>query len=251
MATGTEERQLDGDFLRLESIAKSFGRIRVADNLNLTVRAGEAVGILGPNGAGKSTIFNLITGHVRPDSGRIFYRGEDVTRLPPSARCRRGIGRSFQVPHPFVGMTVFENLLVGAVFGAGLTESAAAAHSHEILELTGLAKKANLLAGKLTLLDRKRLELARAIATRPQLLLLDEIAGGLTDDEAHQLTETIMMLRKNGISIVWIEHVVRALMSVVDRLIVINSGAILKEGNPAAVMASHDVQSVYMGIEAA
>jgi len=241
---------LDSDLLRLESVEKSFGKVRAADNLSLTVRAGDALGILGPNGAGKSTIFNLITGHVRPDSGRIFYRGEDVSHLAPSARCRRGIGRSFQIPHPFVGMTVFENLLVGSVFGAGLAELAAAAHSYRILELTGLAEKANRLAGKLTLLDRKRLELARALATKPQLLLLDEIAGGLTDDEAHQLTGTITALRQVGISIVWVEHVVRALLRVVDRLAVINFGAILMEGAPAAVMASPEVRSVYMGIEA-
>lgn len=242
---------MDSHLLRLEFVTKSFGKVRVADKLNLDVRSGEAIGVLGPNGAGKSTLFNMITGHVRPDSGRILYHGEDVTHLAPSARCRRGIGRSFQIPHPFVDMTVFENVLVGAVFGARLTNAAARAHSRAVLELTGLAKWTNHLAGKLTLLDRKRLELARALSTTPQLLLLDEIAGGLTDEEAHQLTQTILELRSTGTSIVWIEHVVRALMRVVDRLVVMNSGVVLTDGDPAEVMASRAVQSVYMGIEVA
>jgi branched-chain amino acid transport system ATP-binding protein len=240
-----------GDLLTLEGIAKSFGTVLVADNIDLAIRTGEAVGILGPNGAGKSTLFNLITGHVRPDAGRILMGGEDVTSLRPSARCRRGIGRSFQIPHPFGGMTVFENTLAAAVFGAGMSEAAGTRHGYEVLEMTGLATSANRLAGSLTLLDRKRLELARAVATQPRLLLLDEIAGGLTDEEAHQLTETIALLRGRGIAIVWIEHVVRALVRAVERLIVMNVGAILMDGPPAAVMASREVQAVYMGVEAA
>jgi branched-chain amino acid transport system ATP-binding protein len=146
-------------------------------------------------------------------------------------------------------MTVFENLLVGAVFGGGLAEHAAAEHCHDILERTGLASKANRLAGSLTLLDRKRLELARAMSTRPRLLLLDEIAGGLTDDEAVLLTGTINDLRRAGVSIIWIEHVVRALLRVADRLVVISLGALLREGEPAAVMASREVREVYMGMD--
>ena len=200
--------------------------------MSLSLQAGEALGILGPNGAGKSTVFNLITGLLRPDVGRILYDGVDITTMPVAARCRLGIGRSFQIPHPFVGMTVFENLLVAAVFGGGMTERAATQECHAILERTGLAAKANRLAGSLTLLDRKRLELARAMATRPRLLLLDEIAGGLTDDEALLLTDTINGLRREGVSIVWIEHVVRALLRVVDQLAVIHLGA-------CCVRASH------------
>jgi len=265
-----------GTLLELQSVSKHYGSLKVTDNQSLSLAEGEALGVLGPNGAGKSTMFNLITGDVRPDAGRISYAGEDITGLTPSARCRKGIGRSYQVPHPFAGMTVFENLLVGAMFGAGLSDrrraaprrlltpsggcrEAAGAHLCEeeasehcvaVLARTGLLKKANHLAGALTLLDRKRLELARALATRPRLLLLDEIAGGLTDHEAQALVETIQAIREEGVSIVWIEHVVHALLAVVGRLIVINFGALLKEGEPQAVMASREVQEVYMGIEA-
>jgi branched-chain amino acid transport system ATP-binding protein len=242
---------MEGGLLRLDAVDKGFGRVRVADKLTLSVGAGEALGILGPNGAGKSSIFNLITGHLRPEAGRIFYRGEDITALAPSARCRRGIGRSFQVPHPFAGMTVFENVLVGAMFGARLREAEATRLSLGILEQTGLAAKANRIAGALTLLDRKRLEMARALSTQPQLLLLDEIAGGLTDDETHALTETISALHQSGVAVVWIEHVVRALLRVVKRLVVVNAGVLLADGAPDAVMQSRAVQEIYLGVEAA
>jgi branched-chain amino acid transport system ATP-binding protein len=239
-----------GALLELQSVSKHYGSLKVTDDLSFSLAEGEALGVLGPNGAGKSTMFNLITGDVRPDAGRITYDGADIAGLAPSARCRKGIGRSYQVPHPFAGMTVFENLLVGAMFGADLREDEAAEHCVAVLARTGLLKKANHLAGALTLLDRKRLELARALATRPRLLLLDEIAGGLTDHEAQALVETIQAIRAEGVSIVWIEHVVHALLAVVGRLIVINFGALLKEGEPQEVMASREVQEVYMGIEA-
>ena len=236
--------------LELRAVSKSYGALKVTDNLSLTLAGGEALGVLGPNGAGKSTMFNLITGDVRPNQGSVHYSGEDITRLPASARCRLGIGRSYQVPHPFAGMTVFENLMVGAMFGANLNEDEAATYCVSVLERTGLLRKANQLAGSLSLLDRKRLEMARALATRPKLLLLDEIAGGLTDHEAQALVGTIKDIRAEGVSIVWIEHVVHALLAVVERLIVINFGALLKEGEPQAVMNSREVREVYMGIEA-
>lgn len=236
--------------LRLHQVSKSYGALKVTDDLSFSLAAGEALGVLGPNGAGKSTMFNLITGDVRPDAGRVFYAGEDITALPPSARCRKGIGRSYQVPHPLAGMTVFENLVVGAMYGALLDEEEAYGHCVGVLDRTGLSHRANQLAGTLTLLDRKRLELARALATKPKLLLLDEIAGGLTDQEAKALVSTIDAIRADGVSIVWIEHVVHALLAVVDRLIVINFGALLTEGHPATVMASREVREVYMGLEA-
>ena len=236
--------------LRLEEVSKSFAALKVIDRLSFSLHPGEALGVLGPNGAGKSTVFNLIAGHLAPDSGRIVYDGQDITAMPAAARCRLGIGRSFQIPHPFIGMTVFENLLVGAVFGGGLAEQAAAAHCHDILERTGLAPKANRLAGSLTLLDRKRLELARAMSTRPRLLLLDEIAGGLTDDEAVLLTGTINDLRHEGVSIIWIEHVVHALIAAVDRLLVLHGGGFIAQGDPQAVIRSPAVREIYMGIPA-
>jgi branched-chain amino acid transport system ATP-binding protein len=235
--------------LRLQAVSKSFGALKVIDDLSLALAPGEALGVLGPNGAGKSTMFNLITGDLRPDHGQVLLDEVDITRLPASERCRRGIGRSYQVPHPFARMTVFENLLVGATFGAGLAQAAACDLAIAVLERTGLIARANQLAGSLTLLDRKRLELAKALATRPRVLLLDEIAGGLTEREAAALVATIRAIRVEGVSIIWIEHVVHALLAVVDRLIVINFGALLADGAPAEVIAARAVREVYMGIE--
>jgi branched-chain amino acid transport system ATP-binding protein len=234
--------------LVLEQVHKSYGSVKVTDDLSLALAPGEALGIIGPNGAGKSTLFNLIAGGVAPDSGRIHFQGEDVTRVPVFKRCQRGIGRSHQIPHPFVKMTVFENLLVGATFGARQAEKDGHAWCAHILELTGLMKKANALAGSLTLLERKRLEMARALATRPQLLLLDEIAGGLTEPECLELVGTIQGIHRSGTAIIWIEHIVHALLAVVGRLAVINFGRKLDEGEPNAVMANPRVQEIYMGI---
>jgi len=233
----------------LETLAvnKSFGALAVADNVNFHVAQGEAVGIIGPNGAGKSTLFNLIGGGLPVSSGAIRFGDRDVTRLPAADRCRMGIARTFQIPHPFIGMTVYENLLVGASFGGAGT--GADEWCREVLERTGLIAKADIPAGRLTLLERKRLELARALATRPKLLLLDEIAGGLTEGECHELVATIRGIRALSVSIVWIEHIVHALLAVVDRLVVINFGKIVAEGEPRAVMAEPLVQEIYMGIE--
>src|SRR5215510_16250686 len=218
--------------LVLEGVSKSFGALKVVDQVSLAVEENEALGILGPNGAGKTTLFNLISGDLRPDAGRILLAGENVATLAPHRRCRSGIGRSYQIPHPFSGMTVFENLLVAAVFGGGMSESEAAARCIDILSRTGLARRANQLAGSLTLLDRKRLELARALATQPRVLLLDEIAGGLTEHEAAALVRTIQDIRAQGIAIVWIEHVIHALVACVSRLIVMNFGEVIAGGDP-------------------
>jgi len=236
--------------IRLDSVTKRFGALTVADGLSIGLAEGEALGVLGPNGAGKSTMFNLITGGLRPDAGRIWFDGRDITGLAPHRRCRMGISRSYQIPHPFAKMTVFENLLVAAAFGTGEPERALHCHCGAVLERTGLLAKANVPAGRLTLLERKRLELARALATRPRALLLDEIAGGLTEAECHALVATIAAIRGEGVSIIWIEHVVHALLSVVDRLIVINFGQLLAEGAPDRVMADPKVREVYMGISA-
>jgi branched-chain amino acid transport system ATP-binding protein len=176
--------------------------------------------------------------------------GHDITRLRPHERCRRGIGRSYQIARPYGGLTVFENVLVAASFGAQDRTPEANVRCVEVLELTGLLGKANRLAGGLTLLDRKRLEFARALATAPKVLLLDEIAGGLTEHEANEVVATVRAIRERGIAIVWIEHVVHALMAVATRLLVLANGALLKEGEPREVLASADVQRVYLGIEA-
>jgi branched-chain amino acid transport system ATP-binding protein len=236
--------------LTFENVSKSFGALRVTDNLSFEVEKGEALGVLGPNGAGKTTVFNLITGGLVPSAGKIAFKGRDITKLSPHERCRAGIGRSYQVALPFEGMTVFENLLVGAMFGdPASSDREANDRCVELLDRTGLLDKANRMAGSLTLLDRKRLELARALATDPELLLLDEIAGGLTEGEAHALVDLVNDIRAQGVSIVWIEHVVHALLAVASRLLVINFGVKLAEGEPRAVMASAEVRRVYMGIE--
>ncbi len=233
----------------VENLCKSFGSLKVTNELSFQLNAGDALGVLGPNGAGKTTVFNLITGDVMADSGRITFKGQEMTRLPPHRRCRAGIGRSYQIALPFEGMTVFENLLVGAMFGGEKSEREAYDLCVDVLERTSLAAKANRLAGSLTLLDRKRLELARALATQPEVLLLDEIAGGLTEHEANELITMVNGIREQGVSIIWIEHVVHALMQVATRLLVINFGEKLAEGDPQTVMASAEVQRVYMGIE--
>ena len=236
--------------LEVAGVSKRFGAVVAADELSFSLAEGEALGVLGPNGAGKSTLFNLVTGGVRPDAGRIVYAGEDVTRMAPHLRCRAGIARSYQVPHPFANMTVFENLLVGAAFGSTARGREAERHCGQILERTGLLPLANVPAGRLTLLERKRLELARALATAPRLLLLDEIAGGLTEAECRVLVAAIGGLRTEGVSIVWVEHVVHALLAVVDRLIVVNFGKLVAEGEPEAVMRDPRVREVYLGIPA-
>ena len=217
---------------------------------SLKSRTGEALGIIGPNGAGKSTLFNLITGLLKPDSGVIQFDGNDITHAPPRARCIAGIGRSFQIPHPFENLTVFENLLVAAIHGRGQREADVVDACGDILTRTGLIAFANRRAGALNLLGRKRLELARALASAPRLLLLDEIAGGLTEAECLELVALIQEIKQSGVTIVWIEHIVHALVAVVSRLVVLNFGRKIVEGEPRTVMASDQVREIYMGIAA-
>ena len=236
--------------LALQSVSKSYGALKVTDDISLSVTEGQTLGILGPNGAGKTTLFNLISGDVRCDRGHVLYEGRDITGLKAHQRCRAGIGRSYQVPQPFSNMTVFENLVTAACFGGGQPEHEAWETAHEVLLHTGLLPHANKPAGGLTLLNRKRLELARALATRPKLLLLDEIAGGLTEHEANQLVDELRRIKAQGVTMIWIEHVVHALLSIADRLFVINFGQLLAEGEPRAVMDDPQVRRVYMGMEA-
>jgi branched-chain amino acid transport system ATP-binding protein len=236
--------------LALENLSKRFGAIVIANGIDLALAEGEALGIIGPNGAGKTTLFGIMTGTIAPDAGWVTFDGRDVTRLTPARRCAMGIARSFQVPQPFGGMTVFENLVVAAAFGSGRGEGQVYADCAAILERCGLADKANRLAGALTLLDRKRLELARALATEPKVLLLDEVAGGLTEHECTALVALIRDIRGQGISIIWIEHIVHALVAVVDRLAVLHGGAIIAEGAPQAVIRTPAVAEIYMGIAA-
>ena len=236
--------------LKLENLSKSFDSITAIDAVDLEVTQGEALGVIGPNGAGKTTLFNLVTGLLRPDTGSVWFDGRDITRAPPRVRCIAGIGRSFQIPHPFESLTVFENLLVAAIHGRRRREAQVIDACGEILEQTGLIAFANRRAGMLNLLGRKRLELARALAGAPRLLLLDEIAGGLSEAECAELVQLVQEIKNSGVTIVWIEHVVHALVSVVSRLVVLNFGRKIVEGEPRTVMVSDDVREIYMGIAA-
>lgn len=233
--------------LQLDNLQKRYGALVVTDGFSLDVEPGEIVGILGPNGAGKTTLFNLITGTVKADAGQVVFDGQTISQMDAAERCQRGISRSFQVPHPFVGMSVFENVLVGAMFGRHGKDPQG--HALAVLELTGLLGKSNMLAGSLTLLERKRLEMARALATEPKLLLLDEIAGGLTDSECKSLLSAIRDVHASGVTIIWIEHVVHALLSVATRLVVVDFGRTVADGLPNEVMNNEQVKSIYLGVD--
>ena len=235
--------------LALDKVSKRFGAIVAADGVDLALGEGEALGIIGPNGAGKTTLFGIISGTVAPDFGRVRYGGRDITRTAPAQRCRLGIGRSFQIPLPFAGMSVFENLVVAAAFGGRHREREAYDACMTILDRCGLGAKANRRAGSLTLLDRKRLELARALATGPRVLLLDEVAGGLSEHECRTLIDLIAEIRRGGVSTIWIEHVVHALIASVDRLMVLNNGRFIADGDPRTVIRSPAVVEVYIGME--
>lgn len=235
--------------LSLADVSKSYGALKVTDGVSFEVPRGQALGIIGPNGAGKSTLFNLITGNVLADQGRISFLGQDVTRMAAMRRVKMGVGRSFQIPQPFESLTVFENLLTAASFGRDLPEAAVADECARILDQTELMRRANTRAGQLSLLERKRLELARAMATGPELLLLDEIAGGLTEGECKALVATIRAIHASGTTIIWIEHVLHALTSVVERLLVLDFGRVIGIGAPDQIMASREVREIYLGIE--
>lgn len=233
--------------LQLEGVSKRFGQVVVADGITFQLELGDAVGIVGPNGAGKTSLFAMISGDIPLDSGTISFADGDLTRMSPAKRARAGVGRTYQVPRPFEHMTVFENALLAAQQGAHARGRDSYDAAFGALERTGLAAMANRPAGSLTLLHRKRLELARALATSPKLLLLDEIAGGLTDLEVNELTSIIRGLGADGIAVVWIEHVVRALLSTVDRLICLSGGVVVADGEPKEVLASEAVRYVYLG----
>lgn len=241
---------IEGDgaaLLRIRGLSRQFGGLRVIEGLELDVAKGEIIGILGPNGAGKSTLFNLISGVLSPDCGTVVYNGRDVTSLQLWHRRRLGIGHTHQIPKPFGHMTAFENVLVAAVHGAGLSIRQARPEADECLALTGLRKRSAVPAGQLTLLDLKRLELARAIAGRPSLLLLDEIAGGLTEAECNALLDILRVLHNEGATIVWVEHVIHALIKLANRLAVLHSGSILASGTPEGVLADKRVKDIYLG----
>ena len=233
--------------LQLEGVSKKFGQVVVGQEITFQLEEGAAVGIIGPNGAGKTSLFAMISGDVRPDDGVITFAGQNLSHQTQATRARLGIGRTYQIPRPFEHMTVFENALLAAQQGARMRGRESYDAAYRALERAGLAALANRSAGSLALLHRKRLELARALATGPRILLLDEIAGGLTDAEVIELSDVIRTLQGEGIAILWIEHVVRALLSTVDRLLCLANGALVADGEPHEVLASDAVRRVYLG----
>jgi branched-chain amino acid transport system ATP-binding protein len=233
--------------LSTSGIHKRFNALVVLEAIDFSLRSNEAVGVVGPNGAGKTTLLSVLAGAHAPTSGTVHFRGADVTRLTAAERCRLGIVRTHQIPQPFIGMTIFENVFVAATNGGQLDREAAHQRAIEAIELCGMMKVANRRAETLGLLDRKRLELARALGANPSVLLLDEIGGGLTDAEAGELVATIRQLRASGLAIVWIEHIVHLLLEVTERLICMDAGRIIADGDPRAVMADKAVISAYLG----
>jgi branched-chain amino acid transport system ATP-binding protein len=228
-------------------VRKRFGALVVLHDVDFALGAGEAVGIVGPNGAGKTTLLNVLAGALQPNAGAVRFRDTDVTAAGAPERCRLGIARAHQVPRPFGGMTVFENVFVAAANGGGRKGTAAYGRCIDALEFCGLLPAGNRSAEALGLLDRKRLELARALATDPVVLLLDEIGAGLTDAEAADLVETIRELHREGIAIVWIEHIVHVLVQVVGRLVCMDAGRVIADGDPQNVMADAAVIDAYLG----
>ena len=234
--------------LELQDVSKSIGGLLILNRVSLGLESGQALGVLGPNGAGKTTMLNLIAGEMPLSSGRIIFDGQEITHLPGHRRCQLGIARTYQIPRPFTGMSVYENVLVGA------THSRRSGHDTEslcrdVLKQTQLIEKRDVLASNLRLLDRKRLELARALATRPRLILLDEVGGGLTEAEVHELLDVIRTIRSQGVTLIWIEHIVHALASGVDRILAINFGTKLAEGPPQEILASKAFKEIYLGVE--
>lgn len=233
--------------LSVRNLAKSFGALQVTNDVSFDVGAGEIVGIIGPNGAGKTTLFGLLAGNVAPSAGKVEFAGEDITSMPAHDRARRGLARTFQVPRPFGHMTVFENLKVAARFAGGLSEGEADAWVDRVLAMTGMSSHADQPAGRLPLLMRKRHELARALAMKPRLMLVDEVAAGLTDQEVNQFIQLVQSIRKSGVTVLWIEHVMKTMLTATDRLLALHSGRVLAGGKPQEVFNHPDVRRVYLG----
>ncbi len=237
------------NILSVDNLHVAYGRFKVLSNLTFEVKKGEVLGIIGPNGAGKTTLMNALIGLVIPTEGTINFNGHDITKLNSSKRCHLGIGRTYQVPRLFENMSVYENTLVGAVHGAKKSERGSKEWCLDILHRTGLYEKRNTLTMKLALLDRKRIEIARALATDPSLLLLDEVSAGLTKTEVDEVIELVEKLQNTGITIIWIEHIIKTMVEATDSLLCLSNGTKLMHGNPVEVIQSKEVEEVYLGAE--
>ena len=235
--------------LTVQALSKSFGGLRAVDKLDFCVDEGEIIGLIGPNGSGKTTTLNLLTGFLKPDAGTVTFTGKNVTGLPRHEICRQGIGRTFQLIKPFLEFTALQNVVVGRVYGKSPTTNMKKAEREamEFLEVVRLSDKAHVLARDLTLMQRKRLELARALAARPQLLLLDELMAGLNHAEADDAMQLIRQIRNQGITIVIVEHIVKAICGLSDRIVVLNMGQKIAEGCPDEIINNPEVIKVYLG----
>jgi branched-chain amino acid transport system ATP-binding protein len=233
--------------LSVDGVHKYFGGLAAVVDLSFDVRAGEVIGLMGPNGAGKTTLLNVIAGEYKPDSGTIKFKGNDITGLPPHKMCHLGIARTYQIPQPFVKLTVLQNIVVGAIFGRGLSKSAAEHEAAKILTIVGLSEKKDMHADDLEEISLKRLELARVLATKPTLLMIDELAAGLNETEIPQVLDLLKEVNEMGITIILIEHVMKVMTKAVDRIIVMDEGMKIAEGKPTEVMKNKKVIGAYFG----
>ncbi len=235
--------------LTVEDLGISFGSNHVLKSVNYTLEENEILGVIGPNGAGKTVMLNILTGMLKPTKGKVSFNGEDITGKSVNERVRLGIGRTFQIPRAFEKMTAYENVMTGGVFGDGLSERQAGDRAVEILEMIGLSEKSMAFAGKLSLLDRKRLEIGVALASGPKLLLFDEVAGGLTESEVSDILAIVQRIKAEGYSVIWIEHVIQTMLKGTDRVLLLADGRDILAGLPAEVMASEEVERIYLGVK--
>lgn len=239
-----------GALLTVQDLGISFGNNHVLKSVNFELKENEVLGVIGPNGAGKTVMLNILAGILKPDKGKVFFLEEDITDMAVTERCRNGFGRTFQVPRPFEHMTVFENIMVGGVYGDSLSETDAKIRAKEIAELISLTDKIDWFAGNLGLLDRKRLEIGRALATNPKVLLLDEVGGGLTESEVDDILDLVRLVKSQGVSIIRIEHIIKTMIEGTDRVLCIANGHDIICGSPLDVMKSKEVNEIYIGADA-
>jgi branched-chain amino acid transport system ATP-binding protein len=240
---------MSGALLKVRGVAKRFGAIKALGPVDLDLAAGERIGIIGPNGSGKTTLINCITGFFPPDQGTILYQGEDITSEPAYRRARKGLTRSFQIPRPFVGMTVLENLLVPMDY-CGVEAKNEMERAEEVLRSVGMTRRRDALAESLTQLEQRKLELARALAARPRALIADEAMAGLSEGEIEDILDLLFNLNASGVAIIMIEHIMHAVMRFSQRMICLETGAVIAEGTPAEIVKNPLVQKAYFGEQA-